>query len=57
MASGHVTPSSPLIGCSYPGLGSLFILALGVLFFTLFTNFYIQSYTKKAAALKKSKEQ
>merc|ERR1739848_14977 len=43
--------------CSYPGLGSLFILALGVLFFSLFTNFYIQSYTKKAAALKMAKEQ
>ena len=52
-----MTQSSPLIGCSYPGLGSLFILALGVLFFTLFTNFYIQSYTKKAADLKKAKEQ
>jgi len=38
--------------CNYPYQGSLFILFLGVLFFSLFTNFYIQSYTKKAAMKK-----
>merc|ERR1719187_410138 len=35
--------------CDYPKEGTYFILFLGVLFFTLFTNFYIQSYTKKSS--------
>ena len=40
----------PLItSCSYPAPAALFIISLGVLFFTLFTNFYIKSYTKKAS--------
>jgi len=35
--------------CSYPTPAAFFIIFLGVLFFTLFTNFYIKSYTKKAS--------
>lgn len=38
--------------CNYPTPAVCFILFLGGLFFTLFTNFYIQSYTKKAAVKK-----
>jgi len=33
--------------CNYPTPAVFFILFLGVLFFSLFTNFYIQTYTKK----------
>ena len=40
----------PLVtSCSYPTPAAFFIIFLGVLFFSLFTNFYIKSYTKKAA--------
>ena len=40
----------PLItSCNYPAPACLFILSLGFLFFSLFTNFYIKSYTKKAS--------
>merc|ERR550517_7426 len=35
--------------CSYPTPAAYFIIFLGVLFFTLFTNFYIKSYTRKAS--------
>ena len=35
--------------CSYPTPAAFFIIFLGVLFFTLFINFYIKSYTKKAS--------
>ena len=35
--------------CSYPTPAAFFIIFLGVLFFSLFTNFYIKSYTKKAS--------
>ena len=35
--------------CSYPTPAAYFIIFLGVLFFPLFTNFYIKSYTRKAS--------
>jgi len=42
--------------CNYPKPAVCFILFLGGLFFTLFTNFYIQSYTKKDQAAKAVKK-
>jgi len=35
--------------CNYPKVFVAFLLFLGAFFFTLFTNFYIQSYMKKGA--------
>jgi len=43
--------------CNYPKLGVFFILFLGILFFSLFTNFYIKSYTQKARAAKLVKKE
>ena len=42
----HAT--TPLfMDCNYPKVYVAFLLFLGAFFFTLFTNFYIQSYVKK----------
>jgi len=38
--------------CSYPTPAVVFILFLGVLFFGLFSNFYIQSYRQKEKLIK-----
>jgi hypothetical protein len=38
--------------CNYPKVFVAFLLFLGAFFFTLFTNFYIQSYMKKSSAVK-----
>ena len=49
--------STPLfMDCNYPKVYVAFLLFLGAFFFTLFTNFYIQSYVKKPAG-EKSKNQ
>ena len=50
--------STPLfMDCHYPKVYVAFLLFLGAFFFTLFTNFYIQSYIKKKPAGEKSKIQ
>ena len=49
--------STPLfMDCNYPKVYVAFLLFLGAFFFTLFTNFYIQSYVKKSVG-EKSKNQ
>ena len=50
--------SLPLfMDCDYPKAAVFFILFLGGLFFTLFTNFYIKSYTQKDKAAKVAKKE
>ena len=41
--------------CNFPKVFSYVILSHGALFFALFSNFYIQSYTKKGAGASKTK--
>jgi len=41
--------------CNFPKIFSYVILSHGAMFFALFSNFYIQSYTKKGAGASKTK--
>ena len=43
--------------CNYPNGAVFFIIFHGVLFFTLFTNFYIKSYSQKDIAAKFMKKE